>query len=135
MAIVYLETDKLDVRLNEDGSVYVGPNGFEFVSGLIGVAQLVTIAIRMFLGEWFLNLDKGMPWFQEILGKKDAEDILRRRLAETALGVPAVIGIISLTLELDGQTRRATGSMVVRTQFGDTPPDLIKFSIGGSSNG
>lgn len=135
MATVLLESDILDVRLTENGDLYVGPNGLEFVSGLEGVGQLVVIAIRMFLGEWFLNLDKGMPWFQEILGQKDAEDTLRRRLAETALGVPGVTAIISLTVELDGSTRRASGSMVVRTVFGDTPPDLIKFSIGGSSNG
>ena len=127
--------DKLDVKLTADGELYVGPNGLEWVSGLEGVAQLVAIAINMFLGEWFLNLDKGMPWFQEILGQKDGDLALRQRLVEIALKVPGVIAVISLTIDVDNVARRASGSMAVRTEFGDTPPDLIKFSIGGQSNG
>ena len=128
-----LSTDRLDRRLDADGDIYVGPNGSEGISGIDGVAQLVVIALRLFKEEWFLNLDKGMPWFQEILGEKLNEPLIRRRINEVVLAVPGVVSIVSLTLKFTGTLRSLAISLTVRTAFGDTPPDFIQFAIGGGN--
>lgn len=130
-----LSTDRLDRRLDADGDLYLGPNGSEGISGLEGVAQLIAIALKLFKEEWFLNLNKGMPWFQEILGEKYNEQLVRKRIAEVVLGVPAVTAILSLALTFTSSTRELAIELGVRTEFGDTPPDFIKFVIGGGSNG
>ncbi len=121
-----LEADPLDAKFDDDGDLYLGPNGAEFTSGIEGVTQLVGEAIRLFKEEWFLNLDKGMPWFQEILGEKYDETNARRRLMETILDVPGMVEIISLEMSFDATNRKMTGSHELRTQFGDTEPDTFE---------
>jgi len=128
-----LSTDRLDRRLDADGDLYVGPNGSEGISGIEGVRQLVVIALRLFREEWFLNLAKGMSWFQEILGEKLNEPLVRKRINEVVLAVPGVASIASLTLTFDGATRELGIAISVRTVFGETPADLIEFRIGGNS--
>lgn len=116
-----LADQPLDLRIDtEDDDLYVGPNGPEMISGIDGVAQLALIAVRLFKEEWFLNLDAGMPWFQEILGEKFDEALFRARLTETITAVPGVESIISLVIEFDASTRKATVTMKLRTKFGDT---------------
>lgn len=128
-----LATDRLDRRLDEDGDIYVGQNGSEGIGGVEGVAQLIMIALRLFREEWFLNLDKGMPWFQEILGEKFNEPLVRRRINEVVLAVPGVASILSLSLAFTATSRSLAIRLTVRTVFGDTPADAIQFVIGGSN--
>lgn len=120
-----LESDPLDVLLGEDGDIVVDPVlGVTFVSGIAGVAQLVKISLRLFLGEWFLDLDAGVPYFQTILGKKYDAVTLRAEMVKAVVSVPGVVEILSLTLEFDGATREASVSLALRTEFGDTVVEL-----------
>lgn len=120
-----LESDPLDILLDDDGDIIVDPvRGITFVSGLAGVAQLVRIAIRLFRGEWFLDLDAGVPYFQTILGKKYDAATLRAELVKAVVDVPGVAEILNITLEFDGATREASVSLALRTEFGDTVVEL-----------
>lgn len=130
--MAFLATDRLDRRLDASGDIYVGPNGSEPITGLDGIAQLCMIALRLFQEEWFFNLAKGMPWFQEILGERYNEPLVRKRITEVILAVPGVTAISSLTLSFTARTRRLDIALTVRSVFGDTPKDAIKYTIGGT---
>lgn len=119
-----LETDPVDIKLDEDGDIDMDPElGFTFVSGIDGIAQLVKIALRLFRGEWFLDLDAGVPYFQTILGFKYDAAALRGEI-ERAVVVPEVVSIAEITLEFDGATRTASVAVDLRTRFGDTVVEL-----------
>lgn len=120
-----LEDDPLDAAFDDDGDLDL-EGGAKFTSGIEGVTQLVGIAIKLFKEEWFLNLDKGMPWFQEILGEKYDEVNARRRLSEKILAVPGMVEIISLEMSFDATTRKMSVTHELRTQFGDTEPDTLE---------
>ena len=124
-----LESDPLDLKLDTDGDILIDGDGLQLVSGLEGVAQLCQIALRLFKGEWFLNLDKGMPWFQEILGEKFDEGLIRHRVTDVLLAVPGVKSIATLSVTQSGPDILITSS--VTTAFGDTEPDTLNLS-GGS---
>src|SRR5262245_49272107 len=120
-----LSTDPLDIRLAADGDLYIGPNGPELIGGAEGVAQLIGIAIRLRRGEWFVNLDAGLPWHEEFLGEKYDEALLRRRLIEVIATVPGVVETTALTISFDNQGRAVTVDWEVRVKFDDTEPDII----------
>jgi len=127
-----LESDPLDVKLDVDGDLDVDPVlGITFVAGLPGIAQLCRIAIRLFLAEWFLDLQRGVPWYQEILAEKFDADLIRSRLITALLRVPGVTGVVSLIPIFNAQTRRVSVTYSVSTGFGDTEPDTL--TVGGSS--
>lgn len=128
-----LATDRLDHRLDADGDLYIGPNGREWISGIEGVTQLATIQLKLFLAEWFADLEKGIEWF-DVLGQKfttDVEKKLRARITQRMRAVPAVVEVFGLAFALDGETRGLGVTLGLRTEFGDTPPDAIAASIGG----
>lgn len=132
--MAWLATDRLDHRLDADGDIYVGPNGREWISGIEGVTQLATIKLKLFLREWFANLEIGIDWFK-VLGQKftpDVEKDLRGQVARLMRTVPAVVDVFGLSFPLDGETRGLSVTLGLRTEFGDTPADAIVAAIGGA---
>jgi hypothetical protein len=131
--VALLETEPFDVELDDDGEIRIDGDGLHLVSGLPAVAQLIRIAILLFLGEWFLNLEKGMPWFQEILGQKFDAALIRQRLSERILAVPGVAEILSVAVSFDSESRAVTVDWEVRAAFGGTVAGTTTTTIGGTS--
>ncbi len=55
------------------------------------LAQDVASAIRLFLGELWYDTTKGVPYFQEILGKIPATPLFNAYVEQAALTVPGVV--------------------------------------------
>jgi hypothetical protein len=57
------------------------------------VAQRLFIQLRTFLGEWFLNTNYGVPYFQNILGRKTtkaAVDLIMQQQILAEVGVKEI---------------------------------------------
>lgn len=89
------------------------------------VAQRLQIKLRTFLGEWFLNVDNGVPYLEQIFGKgrkKGTVDIIFQTLI---LEEPDVLEIVSFNSTLDATTREYALSFRVRVAAGVTQPITI----------
>ena len=52
-----------DLRLTEDGDLYITEDGdVQFTDSVL---QAIKIRLKWFLGEWRINTDYGMPYFDE----------------------------------------------------------------------
>ncbi|MDQ7745455.1 hypothetical protein [Hydrogenophaga pseudoflava] len=82
-------------------------------------AQNVKTRLLLLQGEWFLDLNAGVPWLQKILIKPArvllANTIIRRRIATT----PDVAEIVSYESNFASESRKLTVSVTVRTVYGD----------------
>jgi hypothetical protein len=129
-----LVTDPLDLKLDEFGDFELGLDGdLQFVTGADAVAQLIMIAVLTVKGEWFLDLDVGIPYFERdgvaaedaIMGQAfDSQKVVKAFAAEIS-SVPGVAGILSLSATFDGPTRTMTVTWAVSTVFGDTVEDSL----------
>jgi hypothetical protein len=92
-----------------------------FISDLQAVAQIIATRLRLFEGEWFLNLSDGLPLFQSILGSSGSQrniEIITNIISANILGLsPYVTGLNFLTATF--QDRKYVFSAVVATQFGN----------------
>lgn len=61
------------------------------------VAQRLRIRLNTFLGEWFLNTEYGVPYFQRILGKKVKKTAVDRIFQEQILAERGVREIVSFS--------------------------------------
>lgn len=84
------------------------------------VAQNVLTRLRLFLGEWFLDVTEGTDWFGGVLGKgtrlASREAIIRRRILLT----PGCVGMTAFNLTSDPQTRQLTVTASIVSQDGGT---------------
>lgn len=114
-------TDPIGMALNANGDdVEMGPRGFRFTYGAEAVAQGVLVRLRNIKGEWFLDLENGVPWFQSILGSKYSEPEIRGIVSDAIGKSPGVTEIISLVISFSSSTRSLDIAFETRTVFGDT---------------
>lgn len=103
-------------KLNEDGDLCT--NGEIFIFDRESTRQTIVTRLKLFLGEYFRDINDGTPWFQSILGKfqniNAVESILRNRIVRS----PGVIRLLSFDLDYDVDTRELTVSGSVLTQWG-----------------
>lgn len=106
---------KLDANLDYS----FGQRSQNFVTGVEAVAQAVLTRLKLYQGEWWEDLENGLPLMQRILGfrnTKNAADILIR---ERISGTTGVLQMISFTSQFNNETRAYTCQAVVSTIYGE----------------
>lgn len=81
------------------------------------VRQRISINLKMIMGEWFADINYGVPYFESIFGKntKDATDSIIRN---TILQTEGVTGLSSYTSSVDNTTRKITIRFSATTDSG-----------------
>ena len=115
-----LVTDRVDLLLDLNNELVIDGD-LQFSSGVDAVAQTIRLKLQAFMGEWFIDLTDGVPWYQSILGQKYDQNQLLGILRDPILRVSGVSSIVSLSSIWDPGTRTATISWKVMTKFSDTP--------------
>jgi len=130
-----LSTDPIDLLLDSSGDLVVDTDA-HFASGIAAIAQGIRIALQMFKGEWFLDLDEGVPYLersgvaadQALIGQKFNEARALSEFRKAILRAPGVNSIVTLKVALDA-ARLMRVTWAVRTTFGDTPPDTLVLGV------
>jgi hypothetical protein len=130
-----LSTDPIDFLLNASTGDVVVPLAMS--TGIAAVAQACQIAMATIAGEWFLDLDHGVPYFPRsgipastaiFAAKFDPAKAVRAfRTALTA--IPNVTSIVRLDVAFAPTARALTVTWAVRTTFGDTPVDSLALGL------
>jgi hypothetical protein len=93
------------------------------LSGVQAVAQNVLTRLKLWRGEWWENLNLGLPMFQTILGQlASPKGLLAMQLAvqQVILGTPYVTGISSMNVQFNEGTAQLVITATVQTVFGQT---------------
>lgn len=128
-----LTTDPLDLRLDNTGDLAFENGDLAFAKGADGVAQLIREALLLVRGEWFLDLDAGMPWFERdgvstdvaLLGQQFNQAKAESTFRTTIAAIPGVGAINAISATFDDATRLMTVTWNVTTTFGDTVADSL----------
>ncbi|MGF6837075.1 hypothetical protein QF001_000942 [Paraburkholderia youngii] len=84
-----------------------------------GVAQAILTRLRLFVGEWFLDVTDGTPWTTQVLDKYTSGQY-DAAIQDRILGTPGVVQITSYSSSLNTTSRKLTVNATVDTQFGAT---------------
>ena len=116
--------EPIDLLLDDDGDLVL-TSDLLFSTGINAVAQGIRIRIQTFKGEWFLDLNHGVPYYQDLLGQKFNEIKARSAFREAIITAPGVVELISLEVSFNGQTRELSVSWEARTTFGIVEEELV----------
>lgn len=71
------------------------------------ILQRIKVRLRFFKGEWYLNTENGIPYFQDILGSKSFDNnILESIFRKAILDVEGVKGLIESSVDYDPNERK-----------------------------
>lgn len=79
-----LEPDTWDLTVDAYGDIAVA-------SAPYALAQDVASAVKLFLGELWYNKTKGIPYWQDVLGKRPTISLFKRYVTDAAKSVPGVV--------------------------------------------
>ena len=110
-----------DFALNEDGDEYADATGLAMTGDLDGISQQVELRLGFFKGEWFLDEEAGLPWYQDILVKNPNLIRIRHIFPTAILSVNGISDVTYLDV-------RFTGARTVTVEFRATT-DLGELGV------
>jgi len=119
MRTLLLDQSLWDICLDADGNLAVANNPY-------AVAQDVASAIRLFAGELWYDTTKGVPYFDQILGRFPPPALLRAKFIAAALTVPEVTGAQCFLSSI--KNRSLTGQVLIQT--GSSSPSANVAFVG-----
>lgn len=91
----------------------------QIVSGLGGIRQEITQRVSFFEEDWFLDLQAGLPYFDEILEKLTDLKIIERLYRDEIEATPGVKSVKEMSLRLDQSTRTLYIDFVADSDLGE----------------
>lgn len=88
------------LKLTESGDLDITSGNISFVEDIENVKQSVFMNLRTFQGEWFLNIEHGIPYIQEVLANKAIDyAVIEKIIKESLLGVEGIRDVINFEIK------------------------------------
>lgn len=108
------------LKQTDDGDIAIENNKFVLVVGRDEIRQRVIQNLKTFLGEWFLDITLGVPYYQLIFVKDVAGEIKNALLQDEILSTVGITGLTKFDgIDLDPETREGSVDFEARTSAGD----------------
>ena len=111
----------VDFELDEVTGNLILP--LRLISGPRKIAQSVRIQLRTWLGEWFLDLDHGVPYLTGVLGRQRVE-MVEQILRQQVLNVNGVRRVTELKLDMDVRARHALVRLKAEVEGGEIEEEI-----------
>lgn len=121
---------EVDERNPVAGDLFIEGVDLAIVRDVGAAVQEIEVELRWWLGEWFLDRRRGVPYVERILKKGVSLDLVRTILTRAIRRVPGVRHIERFDLDLDAATRRLTGSADIRIDDGSVAGALRTVGVG-----
>lgn len=105
-------------KLSSDGDYTLGGRQAFLINSPETIAQAVLTRLRLWRGEWFVDVRDGTPYLQEILGKRQLGRNPDAAIRERILGTEGVLEMRAYESTFDGNTRRLSVTATVSTIYG-----------------
>lgn len=87
------------------GDLDLRTGDLQIATGVTAIRQQLMDRLTLFKGDWFLDVDVGMPYYQQVLVKNPNLGVVRALFAQAVRTTPGVSELLSLSLELDARSR------------------------------
>ncbi len=114
-----------DIKINPDGTIPLENGDLIIIEGSEEVAQVLRIGLKFFFGEWFLNNQDGIRYFEEIFIKEYSLTRISQIIRGFVNSIPEVIAIKDYTqevtevIESEVKKKKLIVSFTVSTEFGE----------------
>lgn len=93
------------------------------------IGQRIKQALLFFLGEWYLDVLGGIPYFEVVFIKNPSQSILEAMFKESILTVPGVQEFTKFSLDYDINKRKLDFDFAVIIESGETIEFIEALSV------
>lgn len=115
---------ELDIDDGGDGDLLVRNNALHLTEGKAAIRQHLQVKFGIFMNEWFLDNNVGVPYYEDILIKNPAYVVVQEDMKSEALDTPGVTTLEKFELEYNSADRLA--SVTLEADTIDGPIDFTK---------
>lgn len=108
-----------NLKLATDGDLDFSTGNLQIVTGTAEIAQKVSVRLKFFLGEWFLDQRLGIPYFQQVFIKNPQFSVLNNLFRGVVVNTPGIAEVQSFSLALNSATRTLTVTFLARASTGE----------------
>lgn len=108
-----------DLRLDSSGDLLVEANDLQLATGQDALAQDLASRLRLSRGDWFLDLDDGLPYFEDVFQKNPNLNAFRAEARAAIEATPGILELIELNLRADRATRELVVDFRARADLGE----------------
>jgi hypothetical protein len=108
-----------DLYLDSDGDIELSNGDLRTVEGNDSIQQAIGLALSLFKGEWFLDGDLGVPFYEDVLVKSPNLNAIREIFRQKLTSVSGVNEIAQLDLSFDRSSRTLSLTWKVTTDTGE----------------
>lgn len=108
----------MDLQLGPDHDLQVDNFDLGFTSERGTIKQRLTIKLRTYYGEWFLNRALGIPYREDILVKNPNRTVVEGILKNAILEDPDVVSLVEFSLGYDNLQRHLQLEFAAVTTYG-----------------
>ncbi len=77
------------------------------VDGNEAIAQHLRVRLQFFLGEWFLDISEGIPFFREVFTKITSQTVVRSIFRQVIVETPGISQVSEFNFQYNPLTREA----------------------------
>lgn len=111
MKTLLLDNTFWDLLTDAAGNIAVASEPYAF-------AQDVASALKLFLAELWYDVSKGVPYFEDVLGKTPPVTFFQELMVQSALTVPGVVSAECIISAFENRT--VDGQVTFKTASGQT---------------
>jgi len=104
----------MDLKVDENNDLVIENNELILIDGPDFVRQMLIQRLQSFLGEWFLDIEVGVPYFQDILKKDVSISKISNIFKDEILNTPGVVELQQFDLSFNELTRRLSLTFAVK---------------------
>lgn len=97
----------LDLALTSDShDIYLDDRGdLAMVAGADCAAQLLGVGLRLFRGEWYLDTEAGIPYYQQVLVNSPKSRVIEALFRQAILSSPEIERLLTFQMTIDRRSR------------------------------
>lgn len=123
----------MDFAMDENGDLAIKNGDFYLVTGVDATIQFLKQRLRLFLGEWFLDEAKGVPYFDEVFVKNPNPVALNSIFKTQIIETPGVRELLSFDMQINTTTRVMTLTIRVRCDEGEPVDFTLDVPVPGGN--
>ncbi len=108
-----------DIKLNDNNDIAIENNDIVFITSIDEVRQRLLENLNTFKGEWFLDLEMGIPYYQDISKKNIDLNVIESVFKDAILDSPGVLELLDFSLDIDNSSRQLDVNFTARASEGE----------------